>query len=517
MADSKPNLAALSPDLVEVVQPLDTHNRELIDNVHPVDWKNPEPAERYHLVVIGAGTAGLVSAAGAAGLGAKVALIERRMMGGDCLNYGCVPSKALIRAARAWHTATTGAERFGAPSTSGPGNFPRAMERMRRLRAQISHHDSAARFRDLGADVFIGEGRFVASDAVEIDGKRLVFRRAIIATGARPLILPIPGLAEARYLTNETVFTLTELPARLAVIGAGPIGCELAQTFARFGSRVAVFDIAPQALIREDVDAAAIVQNALVREGVDLQLAATISRIERHRGETVVSFDKDGEAHQLRFDELLLAVGRTPNVEGMGLEAAGVDYSRHGVQVDDRLRTTNSRIYAVGDVASKYKFTHVADALARIAIQNALFFGHKKASDLVVPWCTYTDPEIAHVGLYERDAKEKGIQVDTSTIPLSQVDRPVLEDADEGFLRLHLERGKDRILGATLVAHHAGDLLGELCLAVTHRVGLSKIASTIHPYPTQAEVIKKAGDTFMRGKLTPLVKKALALFFSVFR
>jgi pyruvate/2-oxoglutarate dehydrogenase complex dihydrolipoamide dehydrogenase (E3) component len=516
MPDATPTPLGLSPDLAEVVQPLDTHNRKLIDNVHPVDWKNPEPAERYHLVVIGAGTAGLVSAAGAAGLGAKVALIERRMMGGDCLNYGCVPSKAVIRAARAWHAATTGAERFGAPPTSGPGDFAQAMERMRRLRAQISHHDSAARFRDLGADVFIGEGRFVASDAVEVDGKRLVFRRAIIATGASPMILPIPGLAEARYLTNETAFTLTELPARLAVIGAGPIGCELAQTFARFGSRVVVFDIAPQALIREDADAAAIVQSALVRDGVDLQLAATIRRIERDGEETLVDFERDGEVRELRFDELLLAVGRIPNVKGMGLEAAGVEYSKHGVQVDDRLRTSNPRIYAVGDVASEYKFTHVADALSRIAIQNALFFGRKRASDLVVPWCTYTDPEIAHVGMYEKDAKQKGIEVHTLTIPLNQVDRSVLEDADEGFLRLHIEKGKDRILGATLVAHHAGDLLGELCLAVTHRVGLSKIASTIHPYPTQAEVIKKAGDSFMRGKLTPFVQKALALFFNVF-
>lgn len=517
MTDPSPSgkLRGLDPELREVLEPLDVHNRRLIDNVHPLAWTNPKPADRYHLVVVGGGTAGLVSAAGAAGLGAKVALVEKRLLGGDCLNYGCVPSKALISAARAWHSAQA-PNPFGAPSATGAGDFGTVMERMRRLRADISRHDSAARFRGLGVDVFIGNGRFVASDALEVGGKRLHFRRAVVATGASPMVLPIPGLAESDYLTNETVFTLTELPERLAIIGGGPIGCELAQAFARFGCRVSIFDIAPHVLVREDADAAEIVQQALLRDGVDLQLETSIEKIDSQGAETVVSFEKADSKHQLHFDKLLLAVGRVANVKGIGLEAAGVEFNKHGVEVDDRLRTSNKRIYAVGDVATRFKFTHVADALARIAIQNALFFGRKKASDLVVPWCTYTDPEIAHVGMYEEDAQQAGIEIETLTIPLSDVDRSVLEGRDDGFLRLHVQKGKDRVLGATLVADHAGDMLGELSLAVTHRIGLGRIAATIHAYPTQAEVIKKAADAWRRGKLTPTVSKIFEVFFKVF-
>lgn len=504
-------------ELLSLLEPFDEHNQELLSQVHPPEWVNPQPADRYHLVVIGGGTAGLVSAAGAAGLGARVALIERRLFGGDCLNYGCVPSKAIIRAARAWHEARQASERFGGPTVTDDGNFGQVMERMRRLRAQISHHDSAERFAGLNVDVFIGQGRFIAGDAIEVDGKRLEFRRAVIATGARPVTPSIPGCDPGCYLTNETVFTLTSLPPRFGVIGGGPIGSELSQTFARLGSQVTIFDMAPHLLAREDADAAEIVQQALVRDGVRLQLGVKVTSIETTPAGKVVRFEKDGQQLEATVDELLVAVGRAPNVEGIGLEAAGIAHDRTGVQVNDRLQTTNRRVYAVGDVASKYKFTHTADALARIAIQNSLFFGRLKASDLVVPWCTYTSPEVAHVGLYERDAKQQRIAIDTLTIPLSDVDRAVLDGAEEGFLRLHLQKGKDRILGATVVAEHAGDLLAGLSLAVTTKVGLNKIAGTILPYPTQAEVIKKAADTWRRGKLTPLVQKIFATFFKLFR
>ena len=514
---TEPAPPGLDPELTRLVQPLDRFNERLMDNVHPPAWVNPEPAERYHLVVVGGGTAGLVSAAGAAGLGARVALVERRLLGGDCLNYGCVPSKAILRAARAWHDARTGGESFGAPAATGEGDFGVVMERMRRLRASISHHDSASRFAGLGVDVFLGEGRFVAGDAVEVAGQRLRFRRAVIASGARPLVPPIPGLDTVEFLTNEDFFTLTELPPSLGVIGAGPIGCEMAQAFARFGSRVTLFDMAPQVLPREDGDAAEIVQSALAADGVRLELASAVRRVDRVAEGIQVTIERDGASRTVVVDTLLVAVGRAPNVEGMGLEAAAVEFARHGVQVDDRLRTTNPRVYAVGDVASQYKFTHMADALARIAIQNSLFFGRAKASDLVVPWCTFTDPEVAHVGMYEKEAVAAGHEVDTVTIPMTDNDRAVLEGADEGFLRVHLVKGKDRILGATLVADHAGDMLGELSLAVTTGVGLGRIASVIHPYPTQAEVIKKAADTWRRGKLTPLVKKLFDLFFRLFR
>ncbi len=494
----------------------DRHDQELLANVHPASWQNPTPKERYHLVVVGGGTAGLVSAAGAAGLGARVALVERALLGGDCLNYGCVPSKGVIRAARAWHDARTARERFGAPAVAGEGDFALAMERMRRLRAGISVHDSAQRFASLGVDVFLGNGKFVAADAVEVGGHRLRFRRAVVATGGRAAALPIPGLAEAGYLTNETVFTLTALPARLAVIGAGPIGCELAQSFARFGSQVTLLDVAPQVLVREDQDAAAIVQRALVDDGVELALGVKISRVELRAGTKVIHLERDGASREVAADAILLAVGRKPNVEGLGLEAAGVDFGKLGVEVDDRLQTSNPRIFACGDVASKYQFTHAADAQARIVIQNALFFGRAKASALVLPWCTYTSPEIAHVGLYEKDGREKGIEIETVTQPLSTVDRALLDGAAEGFLRLHLKKGSDQILGATIVAEHAGELLGELLLATTHGIGLGKIASVVHPYPTQIEVIKKAADAWRRGKLTPFVRKAFAAWFRLF-
>jgi pyruvate/2-oxoglutarate dehydrogenase complex dihydrolipoamide dehydrogenase (E3) component len=497
------------------IEPQDEHNLQLIANVHPPDWVNPEPAARYHMVVIGAGTAGLVSAAGAAGLGAKVALVERHLMGGDCLNVGCVPSKSVIRASRSWQEARQSAERFGGPAVDpqSRGDFAAAMARMRRLRAGISIHDGAERFRGLGVDVFLGDGRFTGPNTVEVGGKTLRFRRAVIATGARAAVPPIPGLAEAGYLTNETVFNLTELPARLVVIGGGPIGCELAQAFARLGSRVTLLDKDGHVLIREDADAAEVVQEAMLRDGVQLEFQTKILEV---KGRMVV-IETGGQRKEIPADAILVAAGRAPNVEGLGLEAAGVKYGPKGVEVDDNLRTSNRSVFACGDVASRFQFTHIADAQARIVIQNALFFGRARASALTVPWCTYTSPEIAHVGLYEKDARERGLEVDTLTVPLSTVDRAILEGADEGFLRLHLKKGKDRILGATLVADHAGDMIGELCLAITHRIGLGKIASVIHPYPTQGEVVKKAADQWRRTKLTPGVKTLFERWFRVFR
>jgi pyruvate/2-oxoglutarate dehydrogenase complex dihydrolipoamide dehydrogenase (E3) component len=510
------------PALVHVpspVEPLDEHNRTLLENVHPPAWINPEPAPRYHMVVIGGGTAGLVSAAGAAGLGARVALIERHLMGGDCLNVGCVPSKGVIRASRAWQDAREVRERFGGPAVDprSPGNFGTSMERMRRLRAGISVHDSAKRFSSLGVDVFLGDGRFTGPETIEVAGKTLRFRRAVIATGARAALPPVPGLAEAGTLTNETIFNLTELPARLVVIGAGPIGCELAQSFTRFGSRVTLLDMAPQVLIREDADAAAIVQKALVKDGVHLELGVKVLEVRSRGAEKTLAFEKDGQRQEVTADHILVAAGRAPNIEDLGLEAAGVKFSRQGVQVEDNLRTTNPRVYACGDVASRYQFTHTADAQARIVIQNALFKGRSKASALTIPWCTFTTPEVAHVGMYEKDAREKGMEVDTLTVQLSTVDRAILDGADEGFLRLHLKKGTDQILGATLVAEHAGDMIGELCLAITHGIGLGKIASVIHPYPTQGEVVKKAADAWRRTKLTPTVKKVFATWFRVFK
>lgn len=495
--------------------PLDQHNRVLLSNVHPSDWTNPKPASCYNLVVVGAGTAGLVAAAGAAGLGAKVALVERELLGGDCLNVGCVPSKALLRAARA-AADVRNAGMFGVRIDGVPSvDFAAVMERMRALRAQLSPHDSATRFRELGVDVFLGEGRFSGPDSLEVAGSTLRFARACIATGARAAVPPIPGLAEAGFLTNETVFSLTELPPRIAMLGGGPIGCELAQAFARFGSRVHLVEMAPQILAREDSDAAERVQRVLVSDGVRLVLGARLAEVRRSLGGKVLILDDKGTRSELEVDEILVGVGRRPNVESLGLDAAGVEYDiRGGVKVDDRLRTTQPRIYAAGDVASAYKFTHMADALARIVIQNALFFGRARASKLIVPWCTYTDPEIAHVGIYPREAEEHGVALDTFTVGLDEIDRAVLDGEAEGMLKVHVARGTDRILGATLVARHAGESISEITLAMKAGVGLRQIAGTIHPYPTQAEAIKRAGDQCQRARLTPRVKRLMTAFLT---
>src|SRR5215470_14528135 len=491
--------------------PDDPHDRALVANVHPPGWANPTPAARYNLVVVGAGTAGLVCAAGAAGLGARVALVERELMGGDCLNVGCVPSKALLGSARAW-AAVRDAPRFGVDVPPGARvDFPAVMARMRSLRARLSRADSARRYRDLGVDVFFGAGRFTGRESVEVDGAVLRFKKAVVATGGRAAAPPIAGLAEAGYLTNESVFSLTALPPRLGVIGGGPIGCELAQAFARFGARVTVLEVAPEILIREDPDAAALVGASLSRDGVEFLTGAKIERVERVGDERVIHYERGGEPGRAVVDQLLVAVGRAPNVDGLGLDVVGVAYDRStGVRVDDHLRTTNRRIYAAGDVCSRLQFTHNSDFQARLVIQNALFFGRARASALMIPRATYTDPEVAHVGLDPRTAAERSIAIRTFVQDLAEVDRAVLDGASDGFVKIHVRAGSDTILGATAVARHAGEMISELTLAIVHKVGLGRIASTIHPYPTQAEAIRKLGDAYNRTRLTPFVKELFA-------
>ena len=489
------------------LHPWDEHNRRLQAQVHPSDWVNPTPSGRYNLVVIGGGTAGLVTAAGAAGLGAKVALIERPLLGGDCLNVGCVPSKALLRSARA-AAAVREAGAFGVRvEGDATVDFPAVMTRLRRLRADLSPHDSAARFRELGVEVYLGDGRFTGADTIEVGGRKLHFARAAIATGARAAAPDIPGLASVPYLTNETVFSLTELPRRLAVIGAGPIGCELAQGFARFGADVVLIESAAGILPREDREAAAVLRAALERDGVRILRDGRDLSVARGDGGIRWQLATAGRDQEGIADALLVAVGRAPNVEGLGLEAAGVAYDRKGVRVDERLRTTNPKIYACGDVCSRFKFTHAADFMARIVIQNALFGGRRRVSELVIPWCTYTAPEVAQVGLTVEQARADGIAIDTFTLPLDRVDRAILDGEENGFVRVHVRRGTDRIVGATVVAAHAGDLIGELSLAMTAKIGLRGIGAAIHPYPTQAEAIRKLGDLYGRTRLTPFVKR----------
>jgi pyruvate/2-oxoglutarate dehydrogenase complex dihydrolipoamide dehydrogenase (E3) component len=488
--------------------PASDENDQLHDHhTHPTDWRNPAPAGRYNLVVLGGGTAGLVCAAGAAGLGAKVALIERDRLGGDCLNVGCVPSKALLRCARAAAEVRRAGE-FGVEVGSNVRvDFAAVMHRMRRLRAEISPHDSAERLRNLGVDVFFGEGRFVGQDAIEVQGQRLDFARAVIASGSLPADPAIPGLAAADFLTNETVFALPFLPARLAVIGAGPIGCELSQAFARFGSEVHLIHRSPAVLPREEAEASAILKQRFEHDGIRLHLNAQVMRVEKNGEGRRLVIAQGGQEREQVVDAILVAVGRHVDVTRLGLEAAGVASTAKGVTVNDFLQTINPRIYAAGDACGSYQFTHAADEMARIVLRNALFFGRERLSRRVVPWCTYTEPEVARVGLSVRQSAERRLGIRTIHVPFADIDRAVLDGEADGFAMIHIRQGSDRILGSTIVAAHAGEMIGVLTLAMNEGLGLSALSRLVQPYPTVAEAIKKAGDAYQKTRLTPRVAR----------
>ncbi|KNC84727.1 hypothetical protein SARC_03068 [Sphaeroforma arctica JP610] len=493
------------------VSPLDVHNNKLLSNVHPTQYKNPSPQPNYNMVVIGAGAAGLVTAIASAGVGAKVAIIEKHLMGGDCLNVGCVPSKALIRAARAIYEVKN-SEQFGITCSDVKVDFGKIMERMRRLRAQISDVDSVQRFSKAGVDVYIGEGKFTSKNTVEVNGQTLKFSKACVATGGRAGVPAIPGIQDIKFLTNATLFNLTELPKRFGVIGTGAIGCEMAQSFRRFGSEVSLFGRSGHLLGAEEQDAIDAITNQFEKEGIKLYLSSDYERIEKREGaekETeIVLHMKNGD--KFVFDELLVAAGRVPNVENLNLDVAGVDFDKKtGVVVNDYLQTTNSNIYAAGDICFKYKFTHVADFLARIVVRNALFFGKSKASDLLIPWAIYTEPEVAHVGLYEKDAIAKHGSVDVYKQKMDEVDRAILEGETEGFVKVVTKKGSADVIGATVVAGHAGDMISELTVAMAGGVNLQALSTIIHPYPTQAEAIRKIGDQYNRTRLTPVAKKLL--------
>lgn len=503
------------------VSPLDEHNVKLLDAVHPKKWVDPKPKPNYNLVVIGAGAGGLVSSAGAAGVGAQVALIESHLLGGDCLNVGCVPSKALIRCARAAASVREASE-FGVKISGEVSvDFSKVMDRMRRLRASISPVDSATRYsKELGVDVFMGKGKFTGPNTVEVNGKTLNFSKAIVASGGSAAIPPIPGLKEAPYLTNATVFNLIELPLRLGVIGAGPIGMELAQCFQRFGSKVTVFIRKKGILPKEDPDAALIVEKSMRRDGVNFIENIKFTQIESCGGKAPITVvvEENGADRKVVVDALLIATGRKPNVEGLGLEKVGVEFDgRSGVKVNDKLQTTNPNIFAVGDVASIYQFTHMADFMARMVIKNALFFGRDKVSSFLIPWATYTEPEVAHVGLYEKDLKDRNIAYETYKREFDDVDRAILEGDTEGFVKIYVEKGSDKILGATIVGGHAGDMISEISVAMRANMGLGTLASVIHPYPTEAEAIRQCGDAYNRTRLTPTIKKILSRITSLRR
>ena len=502
---------------VHPILPLDAHNLRLGENVHPPEWKNPTPAASYNLVVIGAGTAGLVMAAGAAGLGARVALIERHLMGGDCLNYGCVPSKALLRVARGVGEIVR-ARSMGIAAKLEEVDFAAVMERMRRIRAELSSNDSAARFKQLGVDVFFGEARFLDTNQIRVgDSTTLRFRRAAVASGGRPARLPIAGLEEAGYLTNQSVFSLTELPRRLTIIGGGPIGCELAQAFARFGSEVTIIESTLHILGREDRDAAQVLVAALLRDGVKIVTGAALTRVDRRVNDKLVQYEVDGMLREIIADQILLGVGRAAELDSLDLAAGGIECGPEGIKVDDHLRTSNPRVYAAGDVCTALKFTHMADAMARIVIRNALFYGRTRASTLMVPSCIYTDPEIAQVGLTEQEARVHGIPVRSFAQSFAGVDRAVIDGETEGFIKLQVAGNSGRIIGATVVGSHASELISAISMAMCSGIRIGQLTNVIHPYPTRTEVLRKLADAYNRSRLTPRVGRVLAKWFALTR
>jgi pyruvate/2-oxoglutarate dehydrogenase complex dihydrolipoamide dehydrogenase (E3) component len=469
----------------------------------------------YNVVVIGAGTAGLVTAAGTAGLGGRVALIERNLMGGDCLNFGCVPSKALISSARLIQQIRE-SEKWGLGRQEPQFVFEKVFERMRARRAKIAPNDSQERFESLGVDVFRGEARFVSTHEIEVNGQKLRTKNFVIATGSRAVIPKIEGIDTIPYFTNETIFDdLKTMPESLIVLGGGPIGCELAQAFRRLGVQVTIIQRRDQLLPREDRDVAEFLERRLINEGVRIiKNADARSAATSDAGKVALEFlDRQPSrlAERTFFaDALLVAIGRTPNVRSLGLKSVGVDVDEKDVRVNEYLQTSQRHIYAAGDVIGPFLFTHMADAQARVVVRNILMpfqFLRQKIDYSVVPWCTYADPEIAHVGLGEKQAKQKNVDYDLFVVPLEDVDRAVVESEDSGFAKILTAKGSDKILGATIIAPHAGDLLHEFVLAMKAGIGLGTIASTVHAYPTFAELARKAGDKYNKTRLTPRAKR----------
>ena len=462
------------------------------------------------LCIIGAGSGGLSVAAGAAQLGRKVVLIERHKMGGDCLNYGCVPSKSLIAAAAHAHAIRRASE-FGVDAGEPKVDYARVMKHVHGVIAAIEPNDSVERFEKLGCKVIKAAAKFVSADEVEAGDDRIAARHFVIATGSSPAKPPIPGLAETPHFTNETVFDNTVLPEHLIIIGGGAIGLEMAQAHRRLGSRVTVLE-AFRMMPKDDPEAVAIVRKALEDEGVVIREGAAVTAVSKMDGGVAVTISRNGQSEAIAGSHLLLAAGRVPNVDGLNLEAAGIKYSRKGIEVDGSLRTTNRRVSAIGDVAGGLQFTHVAGYHAGLIIRRVLFKVPVKTDSSAIPWCTYTDPELAHVGLTEAHAKEKGIAHSVTRWPLHENDRAQAERELHGLAKIVVSRG--RPIGATIVAPHAGDLILPWVMAIGQKMKMSAVAGMVAAYPTLSEISKRAAGAHFTPTLfssrTRAVVKALS-------
>lgn len=500
-----------------VLHPQDAHNEKLRDNVHPADWGVEPSSQVYDMVAIGAGTAGLVSSGGAAMLGGRSAIIEKHLMGGDCLVTGCVPSKTLIKSAHIAHLARN-AEQFGVKVGSVEVDFPAVMQRMRQVRADMAHHDGAERMKGMGVDVLFGTAKFTGPNTLDLDGKEVRFRRAMICTGGRAFVPPIPGLVE-NCLTSETFFEQTELPKKFMVLGGGPIGSELAQTMQRLGAQVTMV-IRTDALVdKDDPEAGTIVREVFEEEGLDLRFKTNLLKVEKTAEGLACTIECDGKETIEVFDQVLAATGRRPNIENMGLEAAGVEYDKRGVKVNHLHQTSNKSIYAAGDVCSPFQFTHAAYAQAEYATLNALMPWpyRMNAKDRIMSWVTYTDPEVAHAGPPYSELAKDAANIDIHELPIHDNDRAQTESEHRGFCRIHCKKGTDKIIAATIVCENAGEMIAEMSLAITQGMKLRHIQESIHAYPTRAEIIRNVAIEWKFTTLTPFLKKAFGVWLKVSR
>jgi pyruvate/2-oxoglutarate dehydrogenase complex dihydrolipoamide dehydrogenase (E3) component len=469
--------------------------------VRPEDRVNPPPKDLYDLVVLGAGPAGLAAAESAAAAGLTVALVERDRLGGNSLNVGSIPSKAIIRSGRA-ALMTQKSPESTAPGTGGESaDFDHAMTRMREIRMRVAEYHSIDRLDAKHIDVYFSEARFLDRRSVAAGNARLSFKKAIIATGSRPRPSDIPGLDRTGFLTSSTIFDIATLPPRLAIIGGGPLGCELAQAFCRLGSRVTILQNQPKFLPREERDAAELLSLSLSRDGVDTRLNTAVIGAALQGAEKVLQIVNYGMHCAIAADEILLSIGRVPNVESLCLTAAGIDFdAESGIKVNDFLRTTNARVFAAGDVCSSHKFTNVAQATGRMAVLNAFGKRRERQSHLLIPWCTFCDPEIAHIGMQVWEARQQGVAVKTFTIMMQDVDRAMTDGQDDGFVKLHVRDGTDEILGATIMASRASEMINEVSVLMSARIGMRKLAKILHTYPAQSDAIRLASEAFLRDE-----------------